>query len=298
MSGLLERLLRGPCLLLDGGFGSMLISRGLPAGTPPDRWTLERPEAITQVHRDYVEAGSEAVHANTFGANPLRLARFGLCDRCAEINQQAVGLARAAGARFVLADIGPTGEYLPPVGHGDAAAWGAAYETQARALAGTGIDAFHLETMTDLREALVALEVVRRVAPHIPALASLTFERKRRGFFTVMGDAPVEAFRRLRAAGAAAVGVNCTLTSRDLRDLARAARAEIDAPLIVQPNAGQPVTNATGTRYAQSPEEFASDLAPLAHEGVAAAVGGCCGTDPGFIAALRRRLAEGPANGR
>lgn len=302
VSALLERLRRGPCLLLDGGLGSELIARGLPPGDPPDRWTLERPEEVAAVHRAYAEAGSEAIHANTFGANAARLARYGLADRIAEINRAAARLARGAGARFVIADIGPTGENLPPVGRGDPEEWRRHFLEQGRILTGTAaaghgaggpettIDAFHVETMTDLREALVALGALREAAPGTPILVSLTFERKKRGFFTLMGDPLVPSLARLWEAGAAVVGANCSITSRDMRDLAEEALTSTDAPLVFQPNAGRPERTPEGIRYAQEPEAFAADLAPLLRQPRVAALGGCCGTDPRFVAALRARL--------
>ncbi|HTM01005.1 MAG TPA: homocysteine S-methyltransferase family protein [Candidatus Omnitrophota bacterium] len=292
MSDLLERLRRGPCLLLDGGFGSELIARGLEAGASPDRWTLERPADVLGVHRAYVEAGTDAIHANTFGANRARLERYGLAGRIEEINHAAVRLAREAGARYVFADIGPSGEHLPPVGRGTPDEWRRVFEEQGRILAGTDVDAFHVETMTDLREGLAALESLRRAAPGIPVLVSLTFERKKRGFFTLMGDPIAGSLARLRDAGAAVVGANCTLASGDLRDLAREALASTDALLAFQPNAGMPALAGGRTTYAQSPSEFAEDLAPLAIAPRVAALGGCCGTDPRFIRALRARMSR------
>ena len=290
MSDLLERLRGGPCLLLDGGLGSMLIARGLPPGDPPDRWSLERPEEVRTVHRAYVEAGSEAVHANTFGGNAARLSRYGLAEQVEEVNRAAVRLARSAGPRYVIGDVGPTGEHLPPVGRGDPAAWRRHFLEQGRILAHAGIDAFHVETMTDLREALIALEALREAAPGTPVLVSLTFERKKRGFFTIMGDPAAPSLTRLREAGAAAVGANCSITSRDMRDLAAEALASTDAPLVLQPNAGNPERTPGGIRYAQDPEEFAADMASLLPHSRVVAVGGCCGTDPRFIAALRARM--------
>lgn len=282
-------------LLLDGGLGSAVIARGLLRGAPPEAWVLERPDEIQAVHRGYVVAGSDAVHTCTFGANPVRLAAFGLDHRCEELNRRAVELARAAGARFVVADIGPTGEYLPPVGTGDEERWDEVFARQARALAVAGVDACHVETMSDLREALAALAAVRREAPGVPVMVSLTFDHKKRGFFTVMGDPLVPALRALAAAGAVAVGANCTLTSPQMADLVGEALAGVGAPLVVQPNAGAPAAQADGAVvYAQSPEDFARDLAAFAAAGVAL-VGGCCGTDHRFIAALRRHLDRGAA---
>lgn len=289
-----ERLKQGPCLLLDGGLGTMLLARGLLAGAPPELWNVERAELVTAVHRAYVEAGSEAVHTNSFGGHPVRLAQFGLAARCAELNVAAVRAARASGAGFVIGDLGPTGEYLPPVGRGDLAAWREGFALQARALSEAGVDALHIETMSDLREALCALEAVRREAPLLPVMASQTFERKPRGFFTVMGQRPAQSLAALRDAGADAVGANCSIASSDMADLALELLADVTLALVLQPNAGQPEALGGELRYAQSPAAFAADLAPLLPR--LAAAGGCCGTDPRFIAALvRARAAEARA---
>jgi 5-methyltetrahydrofolate--homocysteine methyltransferase len=289
MSGFLERLAGRRCVLLDDGLGSMLISRGLQPGSPPESWNLARPDDVTAVHVAYVRAGSDAVHANTFGANPVRLARFGLEDRLEEINVEGVRLARASGAAFVIGDVGPTGEHLPPVGHGSIEAWRSAYERQGRVLALAGVDAIHVETMSDRREAMVALEALLEVAPGVPVMVSLTFEKKPRGFFTMFGDRPIEALTALATAGAGAVGANCSIPSPMMRELGSDLLRTCTFPLVLQPNAGRPEQGADGVRYLQDPLEFAADMSALVEAG-ACAVGGCCGTDPRFIHELRRRL--------
>jgi len=276
-------------LLLDGGMGSMLIARGLAGGEAPERWVLERGAEVAAVHRAYAEAGADAVQTCTFGAHPARLARAGLAGRAEEVAAAAVALARDSGARFVVGDLGPAGEYLPPVGRADAAELAAGFEELAGALAAAGADALHVETMSDLREARLALDAARRAAPALPVMVSLTFERRKRGFFTIMGDPLVASLAALLAAGAAAAGANCTLTSHDFLDLAHEARAALDAPLVFQPNAGAPMLERGVTRYAQTAEAFAEEVAAIAALGVAA-VGGCCGTDPRFVAALAGRL--------
>lgn len=286
------RLERGPVLLLDGGMGSMLMARGLPAGCAPERWTLERGAEVAAVHRAYVDAGSDAVQTNSFGAHPLRLAAAGLAGRAAEVATVATTLARQAGARYVIGDIGPTGEFLPPVGKGDAAEFGRGFAELGRAFAAAGVDALHVETMSDAAEAAIALAALRAAAPGIPVCVSLTFEHKRRGFYTVMGDRLEEALPALAAAGAAAVGANCTLTSSAFGALASAARAAYAGPLLLQPNAGPPRLEDGQAMYDQSPEEFADDLAAAAEIAGAGAVGGCCGTEPRFIAALATALAR------
>jgi 5-methyltetrahydrofolate--homocysteine methyltransferase len=274
-------------VLLDGGMGAMLLNHGLAPGDAPERMNLEQPEIVARVHAEYVEAGSEAVQTNTFGGHPIRLAHFGLAESCTEIHRRAVELARRAEPRFVIGDIGPTGEYLHPVGHGDIQHWSEGFEKQAAALIDASVDALHIETMSDLREAEVALQSVRRISTATPVLVSLTFDRKKRGFFTAMGDPLVESLQRLLEAGATVAGANCSLASGELRELAAEAQSAIRGRLVFQPNAGQPETTVDGIRYSQTPEEFATHLARLVAAG-AAAIGGCCGTDPRFIDALRR----------
>jgi 5-methyltetrahydrofolate--homocysteine methyltransferase len=287
--GLAARLEEARPLLLDGGLGTQLIAAGLEAGQPPEAWVLEHPERLLAVHRAYVEAGAELIHSCTFGANRLRLRPFGLEGRIEDINREAVALARQAGARWVVGDIGPVGEYLPPVGHGDPEAWRAAFEEQGALLAGLEIDGFHVETMSDLREARLALAALRAVAPELPVMVSMTFERKRRGFFTVMGDPLAPSLRALLDDGAAAVGANCSITSPDMRALALEALEVVSGPVVLQPNAGQPRVTAQGVVYDQDPADFVRDVAAMARAGVRV-VGGCCGSDPEFIAGLRAAL--------
>jgi len=284
------RLASGPCLLLDGGMGSMLLAHGLAAGESPESWNLTRGDAVVAVHRAYVEAGCDAVQTNTFGAHPLRLAATGLgADSLPAIVASAVRHARAAAPRFVIGDVGPSGDYLPPVGNADPEDLRRGYALLGRAFTVAGVDALHVETMSDLAEARLALAELLRAAPGIPVMVSLTFESRRRGFFTVMGDRLETALVELVGEGAVAVGANCTLASGEFVALAAAARAAVDAPLVFQPNAGAPRFDGSAARYDQSPEAFAADVAAIADAG-AAAVGGCCGTDPRFLAALARRL--------
>ena len=284
-----DRVLKKRTILLDGGFGSALLARGLPRGVAPESWTIERRDAVVEVHRAYVEAGSEAIHTSTFGANPIRLRGYGLSDRCDEINRAGVELARQAGARFVIGDVGPTGEYLPPVGKGDPVAWRESFAGQGKSLAEAGVDAFHVETMSDLREARIALEALLESGSGIPILVSMTFEKKKSGFFTVMGNPLVESLAELAAAGALAVGANCSVASSEMKEMMIEA-SRCGAPLVAQPNAGAPVVGEDGVpRYRQAPDDFASDMESVAESGVVL-VGGCCGTDERFIAALAARM--------
>ncbi len=277
-------------VVLDGGFGSMLIAAGLEPGRAPDWWTLDRPDAVAGVHRAYVAAGSDVIHTNTFGASPPKLVAAGLPGRCREVNAAAVVLARSAcgDATLVAGDVGPTGLLLPPIGSATVAEMNAAFREQTAALAAAGVDLLSIETMFDLREALAALAAARETG--LPVIASMTFEARRRGFHTIMGDPLARALAELEAAGAAAVGCNCSVAPEVMVDMVREARAAVRVPIAAQPNAGQPRATQDGVHYDASPESFAAAVVAMVGAG-ARLVGGCCGTTPEFIRAARGALA-------
>jgi 5-methyltetrahydrofolate--homocysteine methyltransferase len=289
---IIRRITRERPLLFDGALGTRLIARGLTAGTPPEDWVLRHPEQLQEVHRGYAEAGSEVVAACTFGANRLRLCKAGLEEKIEAINLEAVRLAREAVGKsiYVAADIGPTGEFLEPFGNLPEAEAEAAFEEQATYLAQTEVDFLFLETFYDLREARIALKACRRAAPRLPIVASLTFNRKPRGFFTVMGDPAVASLRILREDGAFLVGSNCTLEAKGMLELAKVLiPSELQAPLVLQPNAGEPQMTSEGIVYPQDAEMFGASVAEMIALGVRA-VGGCCGTDESHIRVIRRYL--------
>jgi 5-methyltetrahydrofolate--homocysteine methyltransferase len=281
-------LARGP-LLLDGALGTELIARGLAAGQAPERWVLEHPDRIAAVHRAYAEAGADVVQACTFGANEPRLAAEGLGGRVAEINAAAVRLARDAVGPGVLvsADLGPTGRFMPPMGDATAEQLRGVFAEQSAVLAEAGLDLVTIETMYDLREALIAVEEARRAG--LVVLASMTFDVRKRGVFTMVGDKLIPSLQALAEAGAAAVGFNCTVTSEVMLDMVRQAAGAIEVPLLAQPNAGQPRPTPEGVVYDADPDRFAADLAAMVEAG-ARIVGGCCGTTPEFIARVRAAL--------
>ncbi|MGD1148215.1 MAG: homocysteine S-methyltransferase family protein [Thermoanaerobaculaceae bacterium] len=285
----LRELALARVVLLDGGLGSMLIAAGLEAGRAPEWWNLDHPERIEALHRAYLEAGSDVVHTNTFGGNPLRLAAGGLPGRCREVNSAAVEIARRAcgGTGLVAGDVGPTGHMLPPLGGATVEQLQRAFREQAEALAEAGVDLISIETMSDLREALAAVEAAR--ATGLAVHASMTFERRRRGVFTIMGDPLVPSLTALADAGADAVGCNCSVTSAEMATMVREAAPLVRVPLSAQPNAGQPRVTLEGVVYDASPVTFARDIAAMVEAG-AAMVGGCCGTTPEFIRQARATL--------
>lgn len=278
-------------LLLDGGLGTMLIGMGLAPGQAPEAWVLEHPERVREAHRRYAAAGCQVVHAVSFGGTRPKLAAAGLGGEVEAINRRAIELAReAAAGALVAGDVGPTGLLLPPMGEADEAGLEAAFREQCALLAAAGADLLSIETMYDLREALAALRGA--LATGLPVLCSMTFEVKRRGAFTMVGDALVPSLAALRDAGAHAVGMNCSVTSGPMLALVREARAALGpgVALVAQPNAGQPRPTPEGIVYDDDPAHFAADLVQMAEAG-ARVLGGCCGTDDRFLAAARVALA-------
>ena len=287
----LARLQQGP-LLLDGGLGSMFIASGLEAGRAPECWTVEHPDRVVAVHRQYVEAGSDVIHTTTFGGSPPKLADAGLEGRCAEINAAAVRLAREATEghhTLVAGDVGPTGKLFAPMGDATAQQLRDAFGEQMSAMAEAGVDIISIETMYDLREAVAAVEAARETG--LPVMACMTFDAKKRGFFTMVGDRLVPALGALRDAGAHAVGCNCSVQPEQMLAMLDEAAAAVDAPLVMQPNAGQPRPTTEGIVYDAEPAPFARDLAEMVRRG-ARVVGGCCGSTPDFIRAARQALDE------
>jgi 5-methyltetrahydrofolate--homocysteine methyltransferase len=289
---LADRVRRRERIVGDGAIGTMLIARGLPSGQPPERWTFERPQAVEEVARAYADAGAELITTNTFGGSPLRLHAHGLESRLEELNADAVALARAGadGRAHVVASIGPTGHLLKPLGTVTSDAVADGFRRQAAALAGAGVDGFCVETMTDLEEAVLAVEAVHQEAPGVPVFATMTFDPTPRGAFTVMGVSVSRACARLEEVGADAIGANCGTGPEAMLLIAREFAEATTLPLIFQPNAGLPQRVSGHLVYPQAALAFAQLTARLAAH--ATILGGCCGTTPDHIAALKRLVAH------
>ncbi len=269
-------------LLLDGAMGTQLQARGLAAGELPELLCLSHPEVVTDVHAAYVAAGADVVTTNTFGANAAKL---GDAASVEEVFSAAVACARAAAPRYVAADLGPTGQLLAPMGP---LPFDDAYELfarQVRAAAAAGADLFVIETMSDLAEAKAALLAVRENSD-LPAIVTMTFEEDGRTF---LGTTPEVASLTLSSLGAAAVGINCSLGPAEVAPLVARMAPLARCPLAVQANAGLPHVEGDATVYDIGPERYAADVAPMLDSGVTI-LGGCCGTTPDHIAALRALL--------
>jgi 5-methyltetrahydrofolate--homocysteine methyltransferase len=290
---LLDRLRQPGVLIGDGATGTMLQSMGLPPGAAPEEWILNEPAKIRALHEAYVEAGSDVILTCTFGGSRPRLIDAGLGDHIAEINRCAAELAREAADAsgrpvFVAGDIGPIGQLMEPMGPLSYVEAVEAFAEQAAALAAGGADLIHIETMSNLSEIKAAVEGVRQVTD-LPIFATMSFDTHGR---TIMGVLPVRAAEVLLEAGATAVGANCGRGLEEMEQVMREMRAAFpDAYLVAKPNAGLPRLEGTRVVYDLGPVEFASYASKFVDLGIKV-IGGCCGSTPDHIRAVKRALID------
>ncbi len=276
----LARVLAGEDLLLfDGAMGTQLQARGAKTGEIPELLNLTDPDLIASVHRAYVEVGTEMVAANTFGANRLKLQGQASVD---EVFAAAIECARAAGARYVAADLGPIGTLMEPLG---TLSFDEAYELyaeQVRAATAHGADAFLVETIADLAEMKAAVLACREQSD-LPIFATMTFGEDGRTF---LGTTPEVAAVTLSALGVDVLGINCSLGPDDTLPLVKRMLPYASCPVMVKPNAGLPKMVGGATVYDITVEEFCGPVAQMLDAGVSV-IGGCCGTNPAIIAGER-----------
>jgi 5-methyltetrahydrofolate--homocysteine methyltransferase len=277
----------------DGAMGTELQRAGLAIGECGDRWNLDQPGRLVDIHAAYIEAGSDAIITNSFGANRWVLGRYGLAERVVAVNRAAAIIARRAAGRTVcvLGDIGPCGGFIRPLGDVDPAELEAEFSTQAGALLEGGADGIIIETMSALDELRLAIRAARAAkAPFI--VASMAFDHVPNGSIrTMMGVSPEQAARAVVDEGADIVGANCGthMTAADFERVSAAFRQTTNQPIMIQSNAGSPDLVDGRAVYRLSPEAFADGMKGVAAAG-ANIVGGCCGTTPAHIAALARQL--------
>jgi 5-methyltetrahydrofolate--homocysteine methyltransferase len=271
----------------DGAWGTQMQLRGLAAGAAPELWNVENPAAVEAVAASYVQAGSDVILTNTFGANRFVLARHGAAGRAAELAEAGVAISRrAAGTEAkVFASVGPTGNIvmMEDVPTTDIVA---AYEEIARGIEAGGADAVVLETFNELAEVELAMEGFAKGCS-LPIVCSMTFDSGPDKTSTTMGIAPADLVRAATAAGAAAVGANCGIGPENYVRIAELLRAATDLPIWIKANAGLPVLAPGGkTVFPMGPEEFAGYIPSIAAAG-ANFIGGCCGTTPDHIRLVR-----------
>jgi methionine synthase I (cobalamin-dependent) len=264
------------------------LARGLSERECPDAWNLAHADWVEAIPRSYVEAGSRIVLTNTFRANRLALAPYGLADAADQINRAGAEISRrAAGGRaLVFGSIGPSGKMLF-AGDATQQELQAAFEEQAQALAAGGVDGLVIETMSDLEEARLALAACKSTG--LPTVACMVFDSGREKDRTMTGVTPEQAAGELAANGADVVGANCGSGIAAYIALCRRLRDASGRAVWVKPNAGTPEIVDDRIVYRITPHEFARDVQALV-QGGAGFVGGCCGTSPDFIQAIRKQL--------
>jgi 5-methyltetrahydrofolate--homocysteine methyltransferase len=273
-------------LIADGGWGTELIKQGLKPGEIPEVWNIDRPEGVRAVATSYVKAGADIILTNTFGGNPLKLAKMGLGQRTAEINRLGAEISKEAarGRCLVFGSIGPTGEFMKPLGTATETDMVRCFAEQVKALLAGGLDGIVIETMTDLAEAKAALRAARENTS-LPVVVCMTFDKKRSGYATLMGVRPGQAASELEKAGADIVGANCGAGIDNMIEVAQLIRQSTPLAIWCKPNAGLPEFVDGNTVYRETPEEMASRLRAIVEAG-ASIVGGCCGTSPAHIQAF------------
>jgi 5-methyltetrahydrofolate--homocysteine methyltransferase len=281
---------RGSVLVADGAWGTEFFKRGLMQGSPPDEWNLTHPEIVREITREYVDAGADIVLTNTFGANKFRLEPHGLSGRVGAINTAAAGIAReiAGGKALVAGDIGPCARFLS-MGEVTPEELYAVFAEQASALADAGVDWIVVESMTDAEEMAIAVRAAVETA-HVPVVASMTYNRTPKGYRTMMGNPPELCVKRAEESGAALIGANCGSGIEDYVPLAPLLRSMTSLPLWVKANAGIPHIVSGKVAYPLNAEEYASYVPALVTAGVDV-IGGCCGTDPGFVREIAAKVA-------
>ncbi len=290
-----ERLAGSP-ILADGAMGTMLhAAHNLPIDTCFDLLNLDNPAAVADVHRHYIEQGAEIIETNTFSANIYKLAECDMQDECAAVNRAGVELARRVVDSmfrdnvYIAGSVGPLGVRLAPFGRTTPEQAFAAFKIQTGALIQAGADLLIFETFTDLVEIGEAIKAARSVDQDIPIIAQMTFTRDDR---TTLGDTPAQVARTLRDSGADVIGVNCSGGPSQLLRLLQLMRGAVpEARFSVMPNAGWPEMAGGRVMYPATPDYF-GEYALAFKEAGACVIGGCCGTTPDHIHAMRIALNE------
>ncbi len=286
MNNFLRRI-KNEVLAFDGSKGTMLQNMGMTGGECPELWNIEHPDRVRELYLSYVEAGAHVIQTNTFGANRAVLEKFGLQDKVHEINSASVKLAKEAAGdiAFVAASIGPTGKLLEPSGE---LSFEEAYEIfteQVVSVTEAGADIINFETMTDLYEMKAGLLAARENSP-LPIIASMSFEENGR---TLMGNSPAVCALVCQSLGADLIGSNCSTGPEGLLEITKQMYGFTNLHLSVKANAGMPQCSGDKVIYDETPEKFKNTVKDFVQYGTRL-IGGCCGTTPEFIAAIRGEL--------
>lgn len=275
-------------LFLDGATGSNLMAQGMPRGICTERWVIEHRDVIQKLQKSYIEAGSRIIYAPTFGGNRLSLKQHGLENKIQEINSTLVSYSReiAGNKAFVAGDITTSGQFVTADGEYTYEDAFEMYKEQITILKNAGVDLIAAETMINIEETLAAVDAANSVCD-LPVMCTVTVEADGSIF---SGGNAVEAAVAFESAGAAAVGINCSVGPDQLVSVIQNIREAVSIPVIAKPNAGMPVIDDQGNAvYSMNPADFAKHMQVLVENG-AGIIGGCCGTTPDFIREMKKLL--------
>jgi 5-methyltetrahydrofolate--homocysteine methyltransferase len=273
--------------VLDGAMGTMLMKKGMDVNYAPELLNVKHPEVLMEIHEEYIEAGADIIETNTFGSNRIKLSHYGLEDRVKELTEAGVRLAKEAsrGRVLVALSVGPTGVFVEPVGDYSFDEIKDVFKEQIEAGAEAGADLILIETMSDTKEAKAAVVAAQEVCD-LPVLVSMTYQEDGR---TLLGTPPEVSAAIFEGFNVSAVGANCSLGPESFVDLVRRMASVTETPIVVYANAGLPVLKDGKTIYPEPPEVFGEYAVKLVEAG-ANIVGGCCGTTPEHIKAIKEAV--------
>ncbi|MCH8069977.1 MAG: homocysteine S-methyltransferase family protein [Candidatus Marinimicrobia bacterium] len=291
MEPLLDRLSNGEIIVADGAIGTILIQNGLKPGDCPESFNLDKPDILKEITKLYLKSEAEIIQTNTFGASPMKLSSYGLEEKTEEINQKAVSIVKRIvnGNAYISGSCGPTGGILQPYGDVEPDEIFQGFKRQIQALIIAGVDVICIETMISLQEATLAVKASKAVSPKTPVIATMTFDKTTKGYYTIMGVNVKEAAAGLEEAGADIIGSNCGNGIENMVEIAFEFKKVTSFPLIIRSNAGQPKIKNGQLFYPEKPEFFAEKIPELIDAGVAI-IGGCCGTNPEYIRAIKKTV--------
>ncbi|MCD6450517.1 MAG: homocysteine S-methyltransferase family protein [Thermotogaceae bacterium] len=287
---IISGILKERVLLLDGAYGTELMKRAGIGDVPPEVLNIERPDVVESLHRDYIEAGSDVIITNTFGATPAKLSEYGLEDKFEQIVINAVRAAKraASGKAFVFGDAGPTGKLPFPAGNKFFDFFYDNYRKLFEIMVEEGVDGIILETFSDIAELKAAVLAARAASKDVFLVAHLTFDENGK---TLTGTDPLNFVLTFEDLDVDALGINCTLGPEELLPIFQELSKYTDKFLTVEPNAGMPIVKGKETVYPVGPAEFAVHIDSYWEAG-ANIIGGCCGTTPEHIKRMRRQLGK------
>lgn len=287
MKSILEELKTGKVLLSDGAMGTELQRKGLPSGGCPEEFNVSHPEIVTEIHQSYIDAGSDIIQTNTFGANRARLKLHGFNDRVKELCTAAVNNIKKCGNDriYIAGSIGPTGEILEPLGEMKLSDAYEIFAEQAKALAKAGVNVIFIETMMAAEEIEIAIKAVKENAK-LPVCGSMTFELGKAGLRTMWGVDVPQAVKKITDAGADIIGSNCGKGFDEMIQIITEMRPLTNKPILAQSNAGIPEWIHGISVYHETPEMITEKVNKLLDLGVNI-IGGCCGTGPEHIRKMR-----------